>query len=76
MRFNTDLLLAELRAVSIKGRIVQGRKHPHVEWDHNGSTRKVFFSGTSVNRAAELNTRRAVRALLRQDGLLSAGETK
>lgn len=68
-----DIVLAELEAVGIKGRVETGRKHPSVYWTPpGGSEERTICAGSSSDVRAGMNQRAFIRRRLRELGLLGA----
>ena len=73
-----DVALAELEATGIRDVIIaHGGKHPQLQFKINGGPLRVFaVSGTPSDHRSAANTRRDLRKLLREAGVLAPPEPK
>ena len=66
-----DAALAELDAVGIRDyQLARGSKHLQVRWTVAGVLRMMIIPGSPSDWRSPANTRRDMRRLLREDGLL------
>lgn len=71
MSAETEIVLAELEAAGIKGRVEIGRKHPSVIWmTPDGAEERTICAGSASDFRAPLNQRAFIRRRLRELGVI------
>jgi hypothetical protein len=73
-----DIALAELEAAGIRDVVIaRGSKHPQLQFKINGGPLRIFaVPGTPSDHRSPANTRRDLRRLLREVGVLLPPEPK
>lgn len=64
-------VVSELHQVGITPKVIAGGKHPRIRWTNaKGEFRTVFVAGSPSDHRAKMNSRRDVRRILKQDGVI------
>jgi hypothetical protein len=73
-----DVALEELESVGVRDiTVARGSKHPQLQFRINGGSLRVFpVPGTPSDHRSAANTRRDLRKLLREAGVLPLPESK